>query len=76
MNYTKLNDADLLHEMGQDAMKWAEAFCQKHPDANVNEGLMVSWFASAIMHALDTERGTITNGEYAQYLQDRANASH
>ena len=29
------------------------------------------WFANAIMQTLDTERGTIINGEHAQYLLDR-----
>ena len=72
MDYTKLNGPDLLHEMGQDASKWAAAFCQLHPKANVDEGDMIGWFANAIMHTLDTERGTIINGEHAEYLLNRA----
>jgi hypothetical protein len=71
VDYKKLNGSDLLHEMGQDASKWAAAFCQMHPDANVDEDLMLGWFANAIMHALDTERGTIINGEHAEYLLSR-----
>ena len=71
MNYKDLNGPDLLHEMGQDASKWAAAFCQIHPSTNVDEGLMIAWFANAIMHTLDTERGTIINGEHAAYLLDR-----
>lgn len=60
MDYTKLNGPDLLHEMGQDASKWAAAFCQLHPARHVDgrfidEDLMLGWFANAIMHALDTE---------------------
>ena len=72
MNYKELSEPDLLHEMGQDASKWAAAFCQLHPNANVDEGLMIGWFANAIMHALDTERGTIINGEHAEYLLEHA----
>jgi len=71
MNYKNLNGPDLLHEMGQDASKWAAAFCQIHPDANVDEGLMIVWFANAIMHTLDTERGIVINGEHAEYLLER-----
>jgi len=71
MNYKNLNGPDLLHEMGQDASKWAAAFCQLHPDANIDEGLMITWFANAIMHTLDTERGTVINGEHAEYLLER-----
>ena len=71
IDYTKLNEPDLLDEMGTDAMKWATAFCQINPDCGLDEGAMVTWFASAIMHALDTERGTIINGDHAQWLADR-----
>jgi len=71
MDYTKLNGPDLLHEMGQDASKWAAAFCQINPDINVDEDRMLGWFANAIMHALDTERGTIINGEHVEYLLSR-----
>ena len=71
MDYTKLNGPDLLHEMGQDAAKWATAFCQIIPEGERDEEIMMVWFANAIMHTLDTERGTIINGEHAQYLLDR-----
>lgn len=73
MDYTKLNGPDLLHEMGMDGLKWSEAFCQLNPDANVDESTMLGWFCNAIMHILDTERGTIINGEHAENLLERAN---
>lgn len=81
MDYRKLDGPDLLHEMGQDASKWAAAFCQIHParcpdGRTIDEGLMIAWFANAIMHALDCERGTIINGEHAQYLADRMTTTH
>ena len=72
MDYTKLNGPDLLHEMGQDAAKWATAFCQIIPAAERDEDIMRAWFANAIMHTLDTERGTIINGEHAENLAQRA----
>ena len=70
MNYRKLDGPGLLHAMGTDASKWAAAFCELHPDANVDEDMMLAWFANAIMHALDLERGTVINGEHAEYLLD------
>ncbi len=76
IDYTKLNEPDLLHECGTDASKWAEAFYQKNPDTNVEWDTMFGWFANAIMHALDTERGTIINGEHAQYLADNDRSPH
>jgi len=67
-DYTKFNGADLLHEMGQDAQKWAEAFCQMIPKDERDQEIMLVWFANAIMHTLDIERGTIINGEHAEYM--------
>jgi len=70
-DYTKLTDGDSLHrECGLDAKKWAEAFCQLNPTANVDEDTMLGWFANVIMWTLDTERGTIHNGDHMQYLMD------
>ena len=71
MNYRELNGPDLLHEIGQDASKWAAAFCQIIPEGERDEEIMLVWFANAIMHTLDTERGTIINGEHAEYLLRR-----
>ena len=66
MDYTKLDSCDMLHEMGCDAGKWATAFCQHYPEMEWD--VMIGWFANAIMHSLDLERGTIINGEHAEYL--------
>jgi len=81
MNYRELDGPGLLHEMGQDASKWAAAFCQIHParcsdGTFIDEGLMTAWFANAIQHALDTERGTVINGEHAEYLLSRGLSPH
>ncbi len=72
IDYTKLDGPDLLYEMGMDGSKWAKAFCQLNPDADVDESTMLGWFCNAIMHTLDTERGTIINGEHAEYLLSRS----
>ena len=83
-DYRKMSEPDLLHEMGTDAAKWAAAFCQRYPSALSQiegregvvqggdfEDVMRGWFANCIMHTLDTERGTIINGEHAEYLLKR-----
>ena len=66
MDYTKLEGPELLHECGNDADKWAEAFCQHHKHVSWDEAM--PWFANAIVHSLDLERGTVINGEHAAYL--------
>ena len=47
-DYTKLSDGEFLQEAGTDARKWAAAFVQIFPDAEVDEGTMIGWFANAI----------------------------
>jgi hypothetical protein len=53
MNFCEMSDSDLLVYCGQDARKWAEAFCKIKEAKNYNitdidEGLMIGWFANAI----------------------------
>lgn len=33
-----------------DAMEWVKAFRERNPDANVDDGTMLTWFANAIEH--------------------------
>jgi len=58
MDYTELNGPKLLHELGDDATRWAEAFCQKFPDND--KGLMKSWFACAIEYSNDIRKEKYT----------------
>jgi hypothetical protein len=37
-----------------DARDWAEAFCAQFPE--VEEGMMVTWFANALMRGFDEAR--------------------
>ncbi len=53
IDYTAMDGPALLDACGADAMKWAVAFCQtkrkqQWSDADIDEGLMVAWFANAI----------------------------
>lgn len=70
-DFTQFKDADMLHEMGTDANKWAASFCQHNPEADLDEHVVMGWFANAIMFAIDTTNGTIINGEHAEYLRER-----
>ena len=67
-DYTKLDGPALIHACGQDASKWVEALCQKHPHLAKDRDILFGWFANAIVHSLDVERGTVINGEHAEYL--------
>lgn len=56
INYTAMREGELLNALGDDAMKWAIAFVQiakanKWTIDNLDEGLMVAWFANAIENA-------------------------
>lgn len=54
-DYTLLDGPAFLEALGDDAMKWAMAFCQiMHKQKwEIDESLMVSWFANAIEHSSD-----------------------
>lgn len=56
IDYTKMTDGELVNELGDDASKWAAAFCQyadKKGIKGIEEGWMLAWFASAIEHSTD-----------------------
>ena len=61
IDFYGLSGPDLLRYCGQDASKWAEAFCrikevQGWSVTDIDEGLMTAWFANAIQHSADLRR--------------------
>jgi hypothetical protein len=42
-------DYDMSIHTNADAMAWAKLFCEKNPDCGLDEGVMVGWFANAMM---------------------------
>ena len=58
VDYTAMDAPTMLAALGDDGMKWAEAFCQHHAKHKfeIDESLMVGWFANAIEHSHDTRR--------------------
>lgn len=73
-DYTAMGSADMVHECGDDASKWADAFFQFYPHCNVNWDVVMAWFANAIEHSHDVRTGNIINGEHAVYLAARLEA--
>lgn len=58
-DYTKMEGSELMEALGDNAAKWAEAFCQIAATHGVivDEGWMASWFANAIEHSHDVRMG-------------------
>jgi len=60
IDYTAMDGPQLLSALGDDAYKWAEAFCQhvKKFDGGkeLDHGWMITWFANAIEHSHDVRR--------------------
>jgi len=55
-DFYDMSGPDLLAYCGADARKWAEAFCRTKETQgwgamDIDEGLMVTWFANAIEHS-------------------------
>lgn len=63
-DYLSMEGGDLLNFMGDNAYRWAEAFCQIKAAKGwtaeeINEDLMVGWFANAILRGQDEQRWRI-----------------
>lgn len=53
-DYTTMSPSEMLEALGDDASKWAAAFCQtalKLGHNGIDEGWMIGWFANAIEHS-------------------------
>ena len=60
-DYTQMSGPELLQALGDDAAKWAAAFCQrakKYGGHDIDEGWMIGWFANAIEHSHDVRTGS------------------
>ena len=65
-DYAGMDSPTLLSAMGDDASKWAAAFCQiakKLGHGDIDEGWMIGWFANAIEHSSDARRFRRQRGE-------------
>lgn len=61
-DYTAMEGGKLIAALGDDATKWAAAFCQHAERIGhvIDEGWMIGWFANAIecSHDLRTRSGS------------------
>ena len=55
-DYRPMNDGELLQALKDDAQRWARSFMQLTEGKNIDEALMLTWFAAAIERAKDEER--------------------
>lgn len=57
-DYTNMTPGDLLRVLGDDASKWATAFCQiiERKEIVIDEAFMLGWFANAIEYSSDVRR--------------------
>ena len=56
-DYTKLSGPELLQALGDNAQLWAKAFLQITEGKEIDEGLMIGWFANAIEHSTAVRKG-------------------
>lgn len=64
-------DYDMSIHINPDAMAWTKFFRECNPDCNVDDDIMLAWFANSMMamHDFILNKGPI-NGDHAQYLLD------
>jgi hypothetical protein len=61
--YTDMEAGDMISALGNDAMKWAEAFREQYPD--VPQDAAFGWFANAMMTMWDVTNSNATHSDEA-----------
>lgn len=77
-DYTKMSSSEVIAFCGDNAQRWATAFCQhvvKH-GGGTDPGYVMTWFANAIEKACDTRmaKSKIGNSIHLELLDDRGDA--
>jgi hypothetical protein len=76
-NYVKMSSGELLHELGADGRKWAEAFQQRFPNTGVDSDTLLVWFCNAVMAGYDYAHGNPPlNGDHAEWLMEHGGSAH
>lgn len=74
-DYTAMSPGEMHTALGADGMKWAEAFCQYHPNSGIGRDVMLGWACNMIMAGYDEAcGGGPLNGDHAQFLLDQENS--
>lgn len=64
-NFATMSDAQAIEYCGDDAMRWAEFFCQvqrRQHNPAPDESVMVTWFANAIEGATQKRENNRARG--------------
>jgi len=56
LDYFAMSPCDMLQAVGDDASKWADAYCQIWPNGCTDHATMLGWFANAIEYSSDVRR--------------------
>lgn len=74
-DYTKMSPGELVHELGADGKKYADAFLQFSPNCGIDHSNLLGWFCTAIMAGHDHAHGNPPqNGDHAEWLLEREQA--
>lgn len=74
-DYAAMSPGAMYHALGNDAMKWAEAFMQITGGKVEHQDEAFGWFANAMCAAIDFQHGTtILCGDHAQWLLDNGHS--
>lgn len=60
--WAKMSPGEMVQACGQDAMKWAEAFCALKPET-IDVDVMFGWFANAMMTMWDVANSNATHSD-------------
>jgi hypothetical protein len=63
MTYRELSSGKMLEAVGDDAVKWADAFLEHNPDCRTDHDVLVGWFANAIENSTDVRRARLAQRE-------------
>lgn len=71
-DYTAMTPGEFYHALQQaDASEWAKAFRQCNPQSNIDDDIMLAWFANCYMAGFDFANGSQPlNGDHAQWLME------
>lgn len=67
IDYKAMPSHEMVQACGQDAHKWAQAFCQFYPPGSQAPDLelVIGWFANAMMTMWDVTNSNITHDDAA-----------
>ena len=71
-------DYDMTIHTNPDAMAWTKFFRTTHPDCNIEDDVMLAWFANAMMAMHDhlVYKGAPINGDHAEFMLNNKGESN